>query len=277
MCRSVLRDDDHRGGRGADRIRRRPSTEEDDPSSVTTTPATVVAVVAVDAARDAAIDPRAADPPGRSPPDSQWRPWRCPTEPPPTSAIAAVPRCAGFRTEDTGKANGGVVIIERTIPPKKTLLAPPLSIRRGRGDPPVVPPEMAAEAVVRWWMPTLPRRSLRRRRRAVVDGRTMRWRCPGAAIPLPPRRRAPSTAPRRRRLSGGSRSDGAVATRRGKEERRLCVAPCHRHLTAGRLRQTKGRLSVSIGMMIYERTILVGKFRMRRPMITTARRHQRRG
>ena len=180
--------------------------------------------------------------------------------------------------QNTGKANGGVSRVpgsERTLPEediaRSAAIDPP-----GRGDPPVVPPEMAAEAVVRWWMPTLPRRSLRRRRRAVVDGRTMRWRCPGAAIPLPPRRRAPSTAPRRRRLSGGSRSDGAVATRRGKEERRLCVAPCHRHLTAGRLRQTKGRLSVSIGMMIYERTI-VGKLRTRRPMITTARRHQRRG
>ena len=95
----------------------------------------------------------------------------------------------------------------------------------GRGDPPVPPPEMAAMVVVRRWMPTLPRRSLRQRRRAVVDGRTVRWRCPGAAIPLPPRRRAPSTAPRRRRLSGGRRSDGAVAPRRGEEEWRLCVAP----------------------------------------------------
>jgi hypothetical protein len=35
--------------------------------------------------------------------------------------------------------------------------------------------------------------------------------------------------------------------------------PCRRHLAGGRLRQTKRRLSVSIGMMIYERTILVGR------------------
>ena len=51
--------------------------------------------------------PEGGGPARRSPPDSQWRPWRCPTEPPATSAIAAVPRCKkGFGRRIRGRQTG---------------------------------------------------------------------------------------------------------------------------------------------------------------------------